>query len=157
MPTYESLPSQSPHFNGNLFQKMVDDLRLAGKAKRTVYGYLRAVRKLADFCEKSPDRLREQDVRQYLLHLIVEQEVATGTQTVVLSGIKFFFRTTCARDWKVLTQTRLRYIDALPEVITRAQVRQIIDACRTIRLKTFFWPRQQNLWVVFGSGRLPSW
>lgn len=139
MPTYESLPAESEYFNGILFRKMVEDLRLAGKAKRTVYGYLRAVRKLADFCQKWPDKLREQDVRQYLLHLIVELEVATGTQTVALSGIKFFFRTTCLRDWKVLSQTRLRYIDALPEVITREQVRQIINACRTIRLKTFFW------------------
>jgi len=66
MPTYESLPAESPYFNGNLFRKMVDDLRLAGKAKRTVYGYLRAVRKLADFCQKSPDLIREQDVRRYL-------------------------------------------------------------------------------------------
>ena len=95
MPTYESLPAESEFFKGNLFQKMVDDLRLAGKAKRTVYGYLRAVRKLADYCQKSPDQIHEQDVRQYLLHLIVELEVATGTQTVALSGIKFFFRTTC--------------------------------------------------------------
>lgn len=139
MPTYESLPAESKFFKGNLFQKMVDDLRLAGKAKRTVYGYLRAVRKLADFCQKSPDQLREQDVRQYLLHLIVELEVATGTQTVALSGIKFFFRTTLPRNWKVLSQTKLRYIDALPEVITRQQVRRIVDACRTLRMKTFFW------------------
>lgn len=139
MPTYESLPAQSPYFNGNLFQKMVEDLRLAGKAKRTVYGYLRAVRKLADFCRKCPDQIREQDVRRYLLHLIVELEVATGTQTVALSGIKFFFRTTCPRDWKVLAQTKLRYVDALPEVITRHQVRQIIEACRALRMQTFFW------------------
>jgi site-specific recombinase XerD len=139
MPTYESLPAESEYFNGILFRKMVEDLRLAGKAKRTVYGYLRSIRQLADFCRKSPDQLCEQDVRRYLLHLIVELEVATGTQTVALSGIKFFFRTTCPRDWKVLSQTKLRYIDALPEVITRDQVRQIIDACRTLRLKTFFW------------------
>lgn len=51
MPTYESLPTESSFFNGNLFQKMVDDLRLAGRAKRTVYGYLRAVRQLANFCQ----------------------------------------------------------------------------------------------------------
>ena len=133
MPTYESLPAESTFFNGNLFQKMVDDLRLDGKAKRTVYGYLRAVRKLADFCRKSPEQICEQDVRRYLLRLIVELEVATGTQTVALSGIKFCFRTTCPRDWKVLSQTRLRYIDALPEVITRQQVCQFIDTCRTGR------------------------
>jgi len=139
MPTYESLPSPSPFFNGILFKKMSEDLRLAGLAKRTVYGYLRAVRKLADFCQQSPDRLEEDDVRRYLLHLIVELEVATGTQTVALSGIKFFFRTTCPRDWKVLSQTKLRYIDALPEVITRDQVAQIVACCITLRLKCFFW------------------
>ena len=139
MPTYESLPAESKFFKGNLYQKMVDDLRLAGMAKRTVYGYVRAVRKLAEFCETSPDHIDEQDVREYLLHLIVEREAATGTQTVALSGIKFFFRNTLPRNWKVLSQTKLRYVNALPEVITPAQVQQIIDSCRTIRLKTFVW------------------
>ena len=139
MPTYESLPAESKFFKGKLFQNMVDDLRLAGKAKRTVYGYLRAVRQLADFCETAPDHCDEQDVREYLLHLIVEREAATGTQTVALSGIKFFFRNTCPRNWNVLSQTKLRYVNSLPEVITRTQVQQIIDACRTIRLKTFVW------------------
>ena len=70
MPTYESLPAQSDYFKGRLYQKLVDDLRLAGKAKRTVYGYVRAVRKLADFHEKSPDKIAEQHVREYLLHLM---------------------------------------------------------------------------------------
>ena len=41
MPTYENLPTPSDNFKGKLYQKMVDDLRLAGKAKRTVYGYVR--------------------------------------------------------------------------------------------------------------------
>ena len=139
MPTYESLPAPSDYFKGRLYQKMVDDLRLAGKAKRTVYGYLRAVRKLADYHQKSPDKLTEQHVREYLLHLIVELEVASGTQSVVLSGIKFFYRTTFPRKWKVLDQTKINYGSALPEVITQPQVFQIIDACKTLRLKTLVW------------------
>ena len=139
MPTYESLPAQSPFFKGILFQKMAQDLRLAGLAKRTVYGYLRAVRQLADYSEKSPDQLDEQDLRKFLLHLIVEREVASGTQSVALSGIKFFFGTTLPRDWQVLKLTKLRSIAALPEVITRQQVNQLIGACRTVRLRTFFW------------------
>ena len=139
MPTYESLPAPSDYFKGRLYQKMVDDLRLAGKAKRTVYGYLRAVRKLADYHQKSPDKLTEQHVREYLLHLIVELEVASGMQSVVLSGIKFFYRTTFPRKWKVLDQTKINYGSALPEVITQPQVFQIIDACKTLRLKTLVW------------------
>ena len=139
MPTYESLPAASEHFKGNLYKRLVEDLRLAGKAKRTVYGYVRAVRKLAEFHQKSPDTITEDEVRRYLLHLIVELEVAAGTQSVILSGLKFFYRTTCPRQWKVLDQTKLNYGNALPEVITQRQVFQIIDACRTLRMKTFVW------------------
>ena len=139
MPTYESLPVQSPFFKGNLYEKLIQDLRLAGKAKRTVYGYVRAVRKLAEFHRKAPDKITEQEVRRYLLHLIVEREVAAGTQSVALSGIKFFYRTTCPRKWKVFDQTKINYVNALPEVITQAQVFQLIDACQTLRMKTFLW------------------
>ena len=130
MPTYESLPVQSPFFKGNLYEKLIQDLRLAGKAKRTVYGYVRAVRKLAEFHRKTPDKITEQAVRRYLLHLIVECEVAAGTPSVALSGIKFFDRTTCRRKWKVFDQTKSNYVNALPEVIIQAQKVVVGGSCR---------------------------
>lgn len=139
MPSYESLPAASKYFKGDLYNRLVDDLRLSGKAKRTVYGYVRAVRMLADYHQKSPDKVTESDVRRFLLHVIVEKEAAPGTQSVILSGLKFFFRNTCPRKWKVLKQTKINYGNALPEVITQRQVFQMIDACKTIRMKTFIW------------------
>ena len=48
MPTYNNLPQPAEFFKGNLYNKLVEDLQLAGMAKRTVYGYVRAIRKLAD-------------------------------------------------------------------------------------------------------------
>ena len=139
MPTYNNLPLASEYFKGKWYRKLIEDLQLAGKAKRTVYGYVRAVRKLADFCQNSPEQLSETDVRQFLLHQIVDKHVAAGTQSVLLSGIKFFYRTTCPRDWDVFQQTKLNYVKSLPEVITQRQVFQLIDACRSLRLKTFIW------------------
>ena len=139
MPTYNNLPAASEYFKGKWYRKLIEDLQLAGKAKRTVYGYVRAVRKLADFHQKPPHQIDSSDLRAFLLHQIVEREVAAGTQSVLLSGIKFFFRTTCPREWDVLKQTKLNYVKTLPEVITQPQVFQIIDACRTRRMKTFVW------------------
>lgn len=139
MPTYDNLPKPSQFFKGKWYQKLVDDLRLAGLAKRTVYGYVRAVRKLADFHQKSPDIISENEVRAYLLHVIVELEAASGTQSVILSGLKFFYRTTLPRVWKVLEQTKLNYASTLPEVITQSQVMEMIDAARTFRMKCFIW------------------
>ena len=139
MPTYNNLPSQSKHFKGNLFKKFIADLQLAGLAKRTVYGYARAIKKLAEFSQCSPDKIDQDQVRNFLLDEIVGKESASGTQTVLLSGIKFFYRNTCKRDWDVLNKTKINYNSTLPEVITQPQVFQIIDACKTVRLKTFVW------------------
>ena len=67
MPTYNNLPATSVYFKGSLYDRMVEDLRLSGKAKRTVYGYVRAIRKLAEFCQTTPDKIVEEQRRQFLL------------------------------------------------------------------------------------------
>jgi site-specific recombinase XerD len=139
VPTYDNLPKPSQFFKGKWYQKLVEDLRLAGLAKRTVYGYVRAIRKLADFHQRSPDKISEHEVRAYLLHVIVDLEAASGTQSVILSGIKFFYRTTLPRGWKVLEQTKLNYTSTLPEVITQSQILEMIDAAKTFRMKCFIW------------------
>lgn len=134
-----NLPASSCHFNGKLYQQMHDDLVLAGMAQRTIHGYLRAVRQLADFHQKTPSRLSEEQIRQWLIHLKVNQQAAYGTIRVAFSGIKFFFTRTCRRNWNVLRETKLQNIKSLPEVLTREQVQQIIDSCTTLRMATFFW------------------
>lgn len=68
MPKYESVPAQFAYFKGRLYQKLVDDFRLAGKAKRTGYGYgygyvrCGAVRKLAEYHQTSPEKPRSTTV-----------------------------------------------------------------------------------------------
>ena len=131
--------ANSTFFHGPLYQRLSDDLHLAGVAQRTHDGYLRAVRQLADFCQCSPDQICEDQLRQWLLHLKIQKQYAYGTLRVAFSGIKFFFTRTCRRDWKTLAETKLQNIQSLPEVLTIKQVHQIIDACTTLRMTTYFW------------------
>lgn len=138
MPNH-SLPAKSKFFKGKLYQQMEADLHLAGMAGRTIDGYLRAVRQLADHCQCSPDMLNEEQLRQWLLHLKIDKQFAYGSLRVAFSGVKFFFTRTCRREWRTLAETKLQNVKSLPEVITRKQVNQIIDACTTIRMATFFW------------------
>ena len=130
---------QSPYFNGSLYQRFSDDLHLAGVAKRTHDGYLRAVRQLADHARCSPDNITEEQLRQWLLYLKVDRQFAYGSLRVAFSGVKLFYTRTCRRDWKTLSETKLRNVKSLPEVLTVKQVHQIIDACKTLRTRTFFW------------------
>ena len=92
MPNYNKLPRHSQFFKGKIYQRMQDDLHLNGMAQRTIYGYLRSVRQLADFSRCSPDQVTEEQLRQWLLHLKIDKQFAYGSLRVAFSGIKFFLR-----------------------------------------------------------------
>ncbi len=102
-------------------------------------GYLRAVRKLADFCKTSPDKITEDQLRRCFLHVKNSLKYAYGTLQEAFSGIKFFYTRTCKRDWLSLKHMKLQNVKSLPEVITRKQVLQIVAAARTERMAVYFW------------------
>lgn len=131
--------AKSKFFTGKLYQRMSDDLHLTGKGQRTHDGYLRAVRQLADYCKRSPDKVTEEQVRRYFLHLKNERHFATGSMRVAYSGIKFFFTVSCKRDWETLKKMRIQIVKTLPEVITKEQVHSVIDACRVERIAVYLW------------------
>jgi integrase/recombinase XerD len=59
----------------SLRQRMLEDLQIAGLSERTQEACLRAVRQLADHFRTPPDRLTEQQVRDYFLHLKNERKI----------------------------------------------------------------------------------
>lgn len=139
MVNYDHPPAASQFFDGKLYQKMSDDLQLAGMSKRTVHGYLRAVRQLADFCQTRPDKITQQQLRQYFLYLKNEKHFAYGSIRVAFSGIKFFYTRTCKRSWSTLATMKLQQAKTLPEVLTIAQTHRIVQACRVERIALYFW------------------
>ena len=85
-----------------LREKMRQDLQLAGLVEGTQGVYLRAVRQLAAHFHQPPDRLTEQQVRDYLLHLKNERRLSSASLQVVVSALKFLYIHTVPRDWKTL-------------------------------------------------------
>lgn len=110
-----------------LRQRVIDDLQLRGYADRTVEACVHAVAQLARFYHASPDRLTEEQIRQYLVHLSTVQKVARATHTIALCGIKFFQQQTLGRAWNVLDVARPKGEKKLPVVPSRDEGR--------------FWPR----------------
>jgi integrase/recombinase XerD len=122
-----------------LREQMHQDLQLAGLVEGTQQVYLRAVRQLAAHFRQAPDRLTEKQVREYLLYLKNERQLASGSLKVAASGLKFFYTHTVPRDWKTLQKLRFPKQKSLPDVLTIDEVRRLIDAVRTPWIKTFFW------------------
>lgn len=123
----------------SLRERMSQDLQLRGMAQRTHDGYLREVRKLAGHYHTPPDQLSEQQVADYLLYLINDCEFAPGSLRVAYSGLKFFYKYTEPRDWKVLTKLRIPKQKTLPDVLSIDEVHRLIAAVRQPRNRACFW------------------
>ena len=132
-------------FPANLRQRMREDLQLIGRSPRTQQAYTRAVRKLSEFYQRSPDKLSETQVRKYFLTIKNEHHYAPGSLRVAFNGIRFFYTHTCKRNWQTLRQVKIPNSKTLPEVLTIEQAHQIIDACKLQRIVVF-------LWTVYSMG-----
>jgi len=113
-----------------LRQRMMEDLQLRGLSKKTQVWYLRAVRQLAEHCKKPPDKIDEEDLRQYFLYLSNVKKVSRSTWRVTLSGIKFFYEHTIRKDWPTLKLARPPKEKKLPVVLSIGEVGRILGCVR---------------------------
>jgi site-specific recombinase XerD len=114
-----------------LRQRMIEDLRLRGYADRTVEAYVSAVARLAQFHHTPPDRLSEEQLRAYLVHLTTERRLARPSFTVALCGLRFFYEHTLNRHWAILDAVRPPGEKKLPVVLSREEVWRVLGAVRT--------------------------
>jgi len=75
-----------------LRQQMIRELELQRKSKHTIDGYVMAVAQLAAYFKRSPDELSQEQVRQFVYHMITERKLASSTVNLRLAAIRFFFR-----------------------------------------------------------------
>lgn len=122
-----------------LRKRMHDDLQLAGLGQGTQKVYLGAIRQLAAHFHQAPDRLSEEQVREYLLYLKNGKRLAPSSLNVAASAIKFFYSHTAPRDWKTLQKLRIPRSNTLPDVLTISEVHQLIDAVHRPYIQIFFW------------------
>ena len=114
-----------------LRQRMVEDMQLRGLSARTQECYVAAVRQFAEHFHTRPDRLTEEQLRQYFLYLANDKKVARATATIALCGLRFFYEQTLKQPWTTLRFVRPRREKKLPVVLSRDEVRRILHAVRS--------------------------
>ena len=128
--------------NDGLRQKMIEDMQLHGFAERTQKSYRHAVRQLAEYYNKPPDQIGEEELRQYFLYLKNVKKVARSTSTLALCGIKFLYEHTLQREWHILELVRPPREKKLPVVLSIDEVRRILGCvhrqCYWVCLSTLY-------------------
>jgi integrase/recombinase XerD len=111
----------------DLLSRFSEDLQLKGLSKVTVDMYVRAVRQLTNHYQKSPEKITDEELREYFLYNKNIRGWSRVASTISLCGIKYFYTLTLKRDWTSLKFVRPQKEKKLPVIMSRQEVRAILD------------------------------
>lgn len=113
-----------------LRQRMLDALQLRGMAKRTQQAYIEAVAALARHYGRSPERLDQAQVQDYLIHLIRERALATSSVNQAGCAFRFLYANVLGRDGAAFQIPLQRTPQALPELLSREELARLFAHAR---------------------------
>ena len=119
-------------------------MRMRKLCDQTQAGYIRAVRQLAAFIERSPDTATVEDLRRFQLHL-VDHGTSPITLNATITGLKFFFDVTLDRGELMAKMQPVRVPHTLPVVLNREEVARLISAAPNLKYQT-------ALSIAYGAG-----
>ena len=121
---------------GMLRERMAEDLKLRGLAPITVASYLRYAQRFAEhYAPRSPLRLGEREVREFLLHMVEEKGVSPSTHVVCLAGIKFLYEVTLRRPEVVKRIPYPKRPISIPDVLSGSEVQRLLGCIMSIRMR----------------------
>lgn len=127
-----------------LRQRMLDDMRLRELGPKTQASYIRAVRYLAAFLQRSPDTATAEDLRRFQLHM-AERGVSAITINATITALRFFFDVTLGRDDATAKMSTVRVPQRLPVVLSREEAVRLIAAASNLKYQT-------ALSIAYGTG-----
>jgi len=132
------------HSISPLRQRMIEDMTLRKLSPKTQAGYLRAVKQLACFLDRSPDTANTEELRRYQLHL-VQSGISSPSLNATITALRFFFSVTVGHGEVTDQLSTVREPRKLPVVLSPEDVARLIEAAPN--LKT-----QAALSVAYGAG-----
>jgi len=114
----------------NWRERMQSDMRLRDLRPRTIEGYLLAIRLFIERVGKEPEKLKEEDVRTYVLHLRDDRHQAPSSINIAICALRFFFNFTLQRDFEVFNLLRVHRTRSLPVVLSRGEVCALLSVIR---------------------------
>ena len=114
-------------YESSLCQNMSDTLILNGKSESTRLAYLRQVRIISDFYDKSPDLITEDEIRRYLIHKKTETGWSASSMRNAHGALRFFFQKVLNRDWRTLSLIKAENETRLPSILSVEEVRRVLE------------------------------
>jgi integrase/recombinase XerD len=123
---------------GKLRNRMEADLKLAGYSPETRTIYLCYARLYAKHHMRSPAEMGEEEIRQYLLHMIERKGISPETYRQIRAALNFLYSVTLKRPLEVAHLPVQRRKERLPVVLSGTEVQALLEGIRSPIYRTIF-------------------
>lgn len=115
-----------------MFEKLGIELKLRGFSKKTLETYVTHNKRFLDFIKKKPDQITQDDIKQYLAHLISEKEQKPASVNLALSALKFMYKEILKMDIFVDVKT-MKSEKKIPIVLTKNEIKNLLSVLKSSR------------------------
>jgi site-specific recombinase XerD len=115
---------------------MIRGLDVRGMAVATKKSYLACCHVFVAHFRKSPEELGTEDIKTFLLHLMLERKAGPATVRTYIAALCFLYRHVLQMPEVVDHLPRPRVPQKLPDVLDREEVQQLLGAVRSLKLRT---------------------
>ncbi|SER85381.1 Site-specific recombinase XerD [Nitrosomonas sp. Nm51] len=118
------------------YQSHLQHLKLKGLQPKTIDAYSRAIRRIGLAFDYRIDNLSRQQLLNYFTDLL--RTHSWSAVKLDLYGLKFYTRYVLDQPWEHLDLIKPPKAKRLPDILTAAEVQQLIDATCKLSYKVFF-------------------
>ena len=119
-----------------LYEAQLKHLKLKGHQPKTIEAYSRAIRRVGDYFDYEISDLSEDELLDYFSDLLDSH--SWSTIKLDLYGLKFFYEHVLRKPWVNVDLIKPPEEQRLPDIITVAQAKLIVEATRILSYKVFF-------------------
>src|SRR5262245_19765084 len=111
-----------------LRQRMLEELRRRNYSPNTIRPYLFAVEDFARYFGKTPEKLGQEHLRQYQVHLLRDCKLTVETISGRISAIRFFFVKVLRRPYREIDFVYPKRSMRLPVILSEEEVARLIES-----------------------------
>jgi site-specific recombinase XerD len=114
-----------------LRKRMLEELQRRNYSPETARLYLGTVKDFARYFGKSPDKLGQEDFRQYQLYLLNERKLSVGTIVARIAALRFFFVKVLRRPYRQVDLVYPKQPERLPVILSEEEVARLIESANS--------------------------
>lgn len=118
---------------GKLRDRMIEDLQLRDYARGTRRAYVDCARAFVAYHRRPPEQMGEEEVRQFLMHLVETKKASPASRKMHVAGIKFLYEVTLRRPEVVASIPWPKVPHGVPEILSGTEVTQLLDAVESVK------------------------